>query len=118
MVRDKKPESAIEGDEKKDDTELFEMIIFQLSPILGGRNEVLNTPFIEALKYLELFKKEKKAERWNRFMDNFYSSMPYIDSQKRKEYVESIQPEQARKQLKMKTDLDQLKALKSKQFKK
>lgn len=99
-----------------DDTDLFEMIIFTLSPILGGRSEVLATPFIETLKHLELQQKKVKSDRWNAFMDAVYADMSNgIDKHKRQKYMETIQPEKARKKLAMKTDMDQLKRLKEDQ---
>ncbi|AYP68833.1 hypothetical protein BpsM61_00059 [Bacillus phage vB_BpsM-61] len=100
--------------QEKDDTDLFEIILFNISPILGGRSEVMNAPFIECLKHLELVLNQRKSDRWNKFMDMFYSNAE-VDNKKRKEYVKLIQPKEAKKQLAMKTNIDQLKAIKEKQ---
>ncbi|UYL93889.1 hypothetical protein PK21_gp20 [Geobacillus phage vB_GthS_PK2.1] len=106
--------SSISGQQINDDTDLFEMIIYTLSPVLGGRSEVLATPFVECLKYIELERQRKKADRWNRFMDLFYAH-PMVDKNKRQRYVELIQPEKPRRNLTMRTNLDQLRALKEQQ---
>lgn len=98
-------------EEIDDDTDLFEIIIFSLSPVLGGRSEVMATPFYETLKHLELHEKKKKSDRWNSFMDAVYSTLDGVDGNKRMEYIKTIQPEQARKKLTMKTDLNQLEQL-------
>lgn len=93
-----------------DDTDIFELIIFELSVILGGRDQVLATPFIEVVKHYELAQKKKKSDRWNKFMDRAYADFTNgIDKFKRQKYIETIQPEQARKNLENnKTDLSQL----------
>lgn len=112
---------STEGDKLKkddgddDDTGFFEIMLFTLSPVLGGRDNVLATPFMECLKYVELENKRKKSDRWNNFMDMFYSA-PDIDKDKRKAYVESIQPEKAKKKMEMKTDRSQLEKLKAEQM--
>jgi hypothetical protein len=96
------------------DTDLFEIIIFELSPILGGRSEVLATPFYEVLKHVELNRKKKVSDRWNKYMDNVYSNFQNLGDSGRKkipEYVKMIQPEQARKQLKLQTNVSQLEQL-------
>lgn len=103
----------------KSDTDIFEIIIFTLSPVLGGRDQVLATPFIECVKYVELENTRKKNERYNRFMDAVYSDMSNgVNKQKRQKYIETLQPEQTRKPLKMETDLDMLKKAKEEQEKK
>lgn len=99
----------------KSDTDIFEVIIFTLSPVLGGRDQVLATPFIEAVKYIEMERSRKKSDRWNEFLDRLYSNTIGVDGEKRQKYIEAIQPEQARKQLEMKTNISQLEELKNKQ---
>lgn len=99
----------------EDDTDIFEIIIYTLAPILGGRDQVLSAPFIECVKYVELEQKKRKNDRWNNFMDMIYSSPMGVDSGKRQKYMELIQPEQARKQLELKTDVNQLQKLKEEQ---
>lgn len=101
---------------RADDTDIFETIIYTLAPVLGGRKEVLETPFIEVLKYIELERAKKKSDRWNRFMDLWYSH-PFADKRARDKYIEQIQPEQARRELVMETDIDQLRQLKEQQEK-
>jgi hypothetical protein len=102
-----------------DDTDIFELIIFDLSPVLGGRDNVLATPFIEAVKHYELHQRKKKSDRWNGFMDRAYADFTNgIDKLKRQKYIETIQPEQARKNLaNNKTDLSQLERMKAEQMK-
>lgn len=111
--------SNVQQTEIDDDTDLFEIIIFNLSPILGGRDQVLATPFIEILKHLELHQKKKEQDRWNGFMDQFYSNMQNFtkeSAQSVQAYIKAIQPELARKDLsKNKTDLGQLAKLKMEQ---
>lgn len=86
-----------------------------MSPILGGRGQVLATPFIESVKYVEMEQKKKKSDRWHSFLDNVYASKQGVDHRKFQKYVETIQPEQARKQLAKQTNMNQLKELKEKQ---
>lgn len=103
----------------KDDTEIFEVIIFTLSPVLGGRDQVLATPFIECVKYVEMENKRKVNDRWNAFLDRIYSdSQAGVDKLKREKYMEMIQPKETRKSLEMKTDVDQLKRMKEEQDRK
>jgi hypothetical protein len=102
-----------------DDTDLFEIIIFNLSPVLGGRDQVLATPFYEVLKHLELHRKKKESDRWNGFLDNIYSDFSAnIDKRKRELYIKTIEPEQPQKSVaNNKTSIDQLMELKEKQEK-
>jgi hypothetical protein len=82
---------------------------------LGGRDQVLATPFVEALKYLELTLKQKVSDRWNNYMDMLYAHPMGVDNDKRKKYMELIQPQQERQPMEMKTDIDHLKELKRRQ---
>jgi len=100
---------------EKDDTDLLEMIIFTLSPVMGGRDQVLATPFIETLKYLDLELKRRKADRWNRYMDALYAHPMGVDNDKRKKYMELIQPQPERKEMKLETNVDQLREIKRQQ---
>lgn len=91
-------------------------MIFTLSPILGGRDQVLATPFIEALAHVEMAKKKRKADRWNGFMDAVYADLTNgIDKMKRQKYMETLQPEKARKPIRTETDLSLLQKLKESQ---
>jgi hypothetical protein len=112
-------QNHVQQTEIDDDTDLFELIIFNLSPVLGDRDQVLATPFIECLKYLELHQRRTEQDRWNGFMDKFYSNMQNFSKENAhtvQEYIKAIQPELARKDLsKNKTDLGQLARMKMEQ---
>lgn len=95
--------------------DLIEVIIFTLSPVLGGRREVLLTPLSELFAYVDMEKRRKTHDRYHRFMDSLYSTHQGIDKRKRQQYMESIRPKEVRKKLEMKTNVDQLKALKAQQ---
>lgn len=60
-------------------------------------------------------KKRRHSDRWNRFTDMFYATQQGVDKRKRQAYIETIQPEKARKNLEMKTNLNQLEELKRQQ---
>lgn len=73
-------------------------MIFTLSPILGGRTEVLNTPFTEALQHLLYYREREenkaKAEEGRIWLD-FLSRMnshPFAPEQQKKAFIESIEP--------------------------
>lgn len=94
-------------------------MIFRLSPILGGRSEVMDAPFIELLSHISMLKEKEKTDRFAAFMNMFYAN-PMTDQQARKEYIKSIQPDsellqKVSKQGALKTDLDQLKLIKEMQ---
>jgi hypothetical protein len=94
------------------------MIIFNLSPVLGSRSEVLKTPCIEVLGYIELNRERKKAERWNNFMDLFYATQQGIKKEDRQRFIETIKPVTVgRKGVKANptTDLEMLKRMKDAQ---
>lgn len=74
-------------------------MIFTLSPILGGRTEVLNTPFTEALQHLLYYREreENKAEAeegriWLDFLSRM-NSHPFAPEQQRKAFMNKIEPE-------------------------
>ncbi len=74
------------------------MIIFRLSPRLGGRSEVLKAKLIELLKYMEFEKEEEEAkiqkekmDRWFNFMSMLHAH-PMSDKQARKKYMDLIDP--------------------------
>lgn len=93
---------------------LTEAFIFKLSKQLGGREEVLNTPAIEAFKYMQMAieedeaKAKREAEKF--FMDfisNMYAQSPTEGekpefTQGRRQFIETIKPQkqigQAKKQ--------------------
>ena len=89
-----------------------------MSPILGGRREVLAAPFCELLAHLDMLKDKEKNERFGQFMNMFYAN-PMTNKQARQQYIKSIQPEsellKGAKRGKLATDLTQLKALKESQ---
>jgi chromosome condensin MukBEF complex kleisin-like MukF subunit len=91
------------------------VFIFRLSSVLGGRSEVLNTPFAELLAHLEMLNEEKQAKRFADFMNMFYAN-PMTNKDARADYIKQIRPEtKLLKEAKsggLVTDLDQLRLLK------
>lgn len=77
----------------------FNSIIFRLSPILGGRSEVLNTPVEEALPYLDMEKKDKEAKRLDLFSLIFFAGNSKVEGKDRKKFFESIKPKESGKKL-------------------
>lgn len=73
----------------------FNLIIYRLSPILGGRSEVLNTPVIEALDYLDMNNKEREMEKLERFQFLFFGANSRVDPKARKQFFEKIKPKEA-----------------------
>src|SRR5699024_2877057 len=72
-----KTESSSDEGIKQD---LDTILVFRLSPILGSRNEVLDTPFIEALSILSMqLEKEKKIskEKMENIKMNYFSLVYY-----------------------------------------
>lgn len=79
-------------------------MIFTLSPILGGRTEVLNTPFTEALQHLLYYREreehKKEAEEGRIWLD-FLSRMnshPFAPEQQRKAFMNKIEPKNQKNQ--------------------
>jgi hypothetical protein len=97
-----------------DDTEWDEIFIYRLSARLGGRSEVLETPVVEALKYIELEKKREQEERFFSFLSMFHAH-PMADAEGRKKFIEAIQPKVKSAPVVYETNLDQLKQLKAMQ---
>lgn len=98
---------------------MSEILIFRLSPILGGRSEVLAAPFLELLAHLEMVKEKENNDRFSHFMNMFYAN-PMTNQAARKKYVNDIKPEsellqRAKKSGALVTDLDQLRLLKQMQ---
>lgn len=84
-----------------------------MSKILGGRSEVLETPVLEALKYIELVTEEEQELRLDRYMMMWYAN-PEVDEKNRQQYLESIKPQSIRnKEMAFDTDIDLLKAIKA-----
>lgn len=89
----------------KDDP--FEMIIYRLSPVLGGRSEVLDTPLEEALGYLGMERRERKKQKFDTFMMIYFSANSRVDGKARKKYMDELKPkEQATKLLNRKQPLE------------
>jgi hypothetical protein len=97
---------------------MAEVIIFRLSSVLGGRSEVMETPFIELLAHIEMLNDKERADRLSQFMNMFYAN-PMTDMNARKNYVNSIMPEPElvtkSEQGALVTNLDQLRLLKQMQ---
>lgn len=73
-------------------------MIFTLSPILGGRTEVLRTPFTEALQHLLYHREREENKReaeeariWLDFLSRM-NSHPFAPEQNRKSFMQSIEP--------------------------
>lgn len=79
--------------------QVFNMIVFRLSPILGGRSEVLETPVLEALSYLDMEKEEKERDRLERFHFLFFGANSKVSPKARKSFYEGIKPKKAGKKL-------------------
>lgn len=89
----------------KDDP--FELIIYRLSPILGGRSEVLETPLEEALGYLGMERRERKRAKFDNFMMLYFSANSRVDGKARKKYMDELKPkEQGTKLLNRKQPLE------------
>jgi hypothetical protein len=91
----------------KADNTLEEILIFRLSPILGGRTEVLNTSLSEAFTYFSLEQEKKENEKLETFLNLWYAN-PLIDADKRKIYIDSITPKTQREVIDTKWDYDKL----------
>jgi hypothetical protein len=72
----------------------FELIIYRLSPILGGRSEVLETPVLEALSYLDMEKQERENKKLETFQLLLFGANSRIDPKARKKYYDKIKPKQ------------------------
>lgn len=73
----------------------FNMIVYRLSPILGGRSEVLNTPVMEALDHLDRYKNEQEAEKLERFQFLFFGANSRVDPKARKQFYEKLKPKKS-----------------------
>lgn len=73
----------------------FDKIIFTLSPRLGGRSEVLETPILEALSYLDMERKEKESEKLERFHYLYFGANSKVDGKARKQFYDKIKPKEA-----------------------
>lgn len=71
---------------------VFTQIVWRLSPILGGRTEVLETPMMEALEYLKLEKAKRENDRMEQFSLMFFAANSNVDAKARQKYYESIRP--------------------------
>lgn len=70
----------------------FEKIIYTLSSKLGGRSEVLETPILEALSYLDMARKDREQERLDNFHALFYGANSKVEGKARKAYYDKIKP--------------------------
>jgi hypothetical protein len=70
----------------------FNMIVYRLSPVLGGRSEVLNTPVLEALDYLDMNNKERENVRMEQFQMLFFGANSRVDPKARKQFFEKLKP--------------------------
>ncbi|QFG05693.1 tail assembly chaperone [Bacillus phage 035JT001] len=99
---------------------IADVLVFQLSPILGGRSEVLDAPFVELLSHLQMLKEKQENERYMNFLMMHYSN-PMSDNKGRKEFLKGITPEsqafktEAARGKATVTDLDMLRRLKEQQ---
>lgn len=73
----------------------FNMIIFRLSPILGGRSEVLDTPVMEALDYLKMDKDKMEREKLERFQFLYFGANSKVDPKARKAFYEKLKPKRS-----------------------
>lgn len=73
----------------------FDLIIFRLSPILGGRSEVLDTPVDEALNHLAFEKQERENKRLESFQLLMFGANSKTDPKARKKYYDKIKPKEA-----------------------
>jgi hypothetical protein len=99
------------------------VLIFRLSSVLGGRDQVLKTPFSELLAYVSMAKDKDQSERFANFMNMFYAN-PMTDQKGRKDYIKKITPDNQSGSVTTKvlgkgkstvTNLDQLRLLKQMQ---
>lgn len=107
------------GDESEvaqpvDSIEWHELLIFQLSPRLGGRTEVMETPLVEALKHYVMEKQKEQGDRYLSFLSMFYAN-PMVKADERKKFMETIKPKTKRTSVAYETDIEQLKRLKAMQ---
>jgi hypothetical protein len=73
----------------------FELIIYRLSPILGGRSEVLETPVIEALSYLDMERSEREREKLDRFNFLYFGANSNVEPKARKKFFDTIRPKES-----------------------
>lgn len=96
----------------KHDLRLDEILIYRLSNRLGGRSEVLNTPLVEAFKYLEMETQHNEDKRLADFLNMFYAN-PLVENKQRQKYMQSIMPKVRHSEpLEMKWDKEKLKRYK------
>lgn len=70
----------------------FELIVYRLSPILGGRSEVLETPVLEALNYLDMERQERQSKKLEKFSLLFFAANSRVEPKARKQYYDKIKP--------------------------
>lgn len=70
----------------------FELIVYRLSPILGGRSEVLETPVLEALNYLAMERQERENRRLEQFHILFYAANSRVNPKDRKKFYDKLKP--------------------------
>jgi len=109
-----KPKIVNESKEVKHNFSLVEILIFKLSPVLGGRNEVLECPLSEAFTYFSLEQERTSNEKLESFL-NLWFSNPMVDADKRKAYIQSITPKNLRTPIETKWDFDKLRKYKMSQ---
>ncbi|QFG05425.1 tail assembly chaperone [Bacillus phage 031MP002] len=115
------PSTPIKAKTKAYEGTIADILIFQLSPILGGRSEVLDAPFVELLSHFQMLKERQENERYLNFLSMHYSN-PMSDNKGRKEFLKSITPEsqafktEAAKGKATVTDLNLLRQLKQQQM--
>jgi hypothetical protein len=73
----------------------FELIIYRLSPILGGRSEVLETPVIEALSYLDMERGERERSKLDKFNYLYFGANSNVDPKARKKFFDTIRPKES-----------------------
>lgn len=93
---------------------LDEILVFRLSPVLGGRTEVLNAPLSECFTYLSSEQERQENKRLETFLNLWYAN-PLIDAERRKAYIETITPKSQREVIETEWDYDKLNKYKQSQ---
>lgn len=81
------------------DSDPFDLIIFELSPRLGGRSEVLECDMSEAMNLLNMEMKEREQKRFINFIDLHYGANSKADPKAKKRHLETVKPKQERRSL-------------------
>lgn len=92
---------SAESDQVKKKYELEDVMVFKLASRLGGRNEVVDLPIVEALAYIIIHLEEEEEEVKRRQWDLYLNHLSRVqanpaqdkdDAKAKGEFLESLNP--------------------------